>query len=145
IWAPQLRWEHRFAIADDRSFGLEFGLYDALYNSESTIDPTRSVSPGEAARQPGYETRISYRAGRGARALQLGAGGYYDRKNFGGGQTIDTWAGTADWLLPVTARGAWSGEFYRGRGLGSLGGGAYRDAYYYTQPRSGAQVAGLDS
>ena len=27
-WAPQLRWEHRFTISDDRQAGFEFGLYD---------------------------------------------------------------------------------------------------------------------
>jgi hypothetical protein len=72
--------------------------------------------------------------------------GYYDRKNYGSGQTLDTWAGAADWEVPVTERGQLSGEFYRGRGIGSLGGGAYRDEYTYTDLVSGQQEAGgLDS
>jgi hypothetical protein len=145
-WAPQLRWEHRFTLSDDRQVGFEFGLYDPSYTAEDAIEALRFVSPGEAARQPAYETRFSYRAGKDERALQLGFAGYYDRKNYGSGETLDTWAGAADWELPVTAHGQWSGEFYRGRGVGSLGGGAYYDFYRYTDPDSGAQeISGLDS
>jgi hypothetical protein len=145
-WAPQLRWDHRFTISDDRQVGFEFGLYDPSYTAEDAIEAERSVSPGEAARQPGYETRFSYRAGKDDRGLQLGIAGYYDRKNYGSGQTLDTWAGAADWELPLSAHGQWSGEFYRGRGVGSLGGGAYYDFYKYTDPVSGLQeIGGLDS
>ncbi len=146
-WAPQLRWEHRFTISDDRQVGFEFGLYDPSYTAENEIEAERSVSPGEAARQPGYETRFSYRSGKGERALRLGVAGYYDRKNYGSGETLDTWAGAADWELPLFAQhGQWSGEFYRGRGVGSLGGGAYYDFYKYTVPESGMQgIGGLDS
>jgi hypothetical protein len=146
VWAPQLRWEHRFALAGDRQAGLELGLYDPSYNALNTVGSYGSVSPGEAARQPGYEMRLSYRAGKDSRALQLGASGYYDRKNYGDGQTMDAWAGNADWRLPVAGRGQWSGEFYRGRGIGSLGGGAYRDAYTYIDPVTyKTEIGGLDS
>jgi hypothetical protein len=145
-WAPQLRWEHLFAFEGERKAGFEFGVYDPSYAAVDQIEAERSVSPGEAARQPGYETRISYRAGKDARALELGAAGYYDRKNYGSGQTVDTWAGAADWTLPVAGRAKWSGEFYRGRGIGSLGGGAYRDTYSYSNYTTGAQETnGLDS
>jgi len=145
-WAPQLRWQHKFELAEDHQIGFELGLYDPSYTAVNEIEAERSVSPGEAARQPGYEARFSYRAGQGNRALQLGVAGYYDRKNYGSGQTLDTWAGAADWEVPVTERGQLSGEFYRGRGIGSLGGGAYRDEYTYTDLVSGQQEAGgLDS
>ena len=144
-WAPQLRYQHRFAFGDDREAGFELGFYDAAYAS-SYSSSSSSVSPGEAARQPGYETRWSYRAGKDASTLQLGVAGYYDRKNYGYGQTVDAWAGATDWRLPVTKHANWSGEFYRGRGIGSLGGGAYRDAYTYTDPETGyPDVEGLDS
>jgi hypothetical protein len=145
-WAPQLRWEHRFTLAEDRQAGFEFGLYDPSYTAENAIESLRSVSPGEAARQPGYETRFSYRAGKAPNALQIGTAGYYDRKNYGAGATLDTWAGAADWELPIAGRSQWSGEFYRGRGIGSLGGGAYRDAYTYTDYATGQkEMNALDS
>jgi hypothetical protein len=145
-WAPQMRWKHTFALTEDRDVGFEFGLYDPVYTAVGQIEAERSISPGEAARQPGYEARFSYRAGKDNRALQVGVAGYYDRKNYGNGQTVDTWAGAADWQVPITERGQWSGEFYRGRGIGSLGGGAYRDEYIYTNPTSGnEETGGLDS
>jgi hypothetical protein len=145
-WAPQLRWEHRFALADERQLGFELGLYDPSYTAANQIQAVRSVSAGEAARRPAYETRFSYRAGNSDHPLQVGLAGYYDRKNYGSGQLLDTWAGAADWRLPVTGRGEWSGEFYRGRGIGSLGGGAYGDIYNYTDSQSGElEIGGLDS
>ncbi|HUH62255.1 MAG TPA: hypothetical protein VLZ50_04620 [Terracidiphilus sp.] len=145
-WAPQIRWQHLFPLADNRHAGFEFGLYDPAYADDSSNQAYRSVSPGEAARQPGYESRISYRAGKDATEFVLGAAGYYDRKNYGAGQTVDTWAGAADWRVPASRRGNLSGEFYRGRGIGSLGGGAYRDTYSYLAYRSGIQkYKGLDA
>src|SRR5262249_30268688 len=35
---------------------------------------------------------------------------------------VDAWAGTSDWTFPLTTRWELSGEFYRGRALGGLGG-----------------------
>jgi hypothetical protein len=146
VWAPQLRWEHRIPLARDRQAGFEFGLYDPNYNALTAVEANRSVTPAESARQPGYEMRLFYRAGEEPGALQIGAAGYYDRKNYGSGQTVDAWAGAADWRLPVTAHGQWSGEFYRGRGIGSLGGGAYRDAYTHVDPDTGnTETSGLDA
>src|ERR1035441_3441179 len=146
VWAPQLRWEHRIPLARDRQAGFEFGLYDPTYNALNTVEANRSATPAEAARQPGYEMRLFYREGGEPGALQIGAAGYYDRKNYGSGQTVDAWAGAADWRLPVTVHGQWSGEFYRGRGIGSLGGGAYRDAYTYIDPNTGnTETSGLDA
>jgi hypothetical protein len=146
VWAPQLRWEHRIALSGGRETTVELGLYDPSYSQVNAVEANRSVTPGEAARQPGYEMRLSYRAGNNSSALQMGASGYYDRKYYGSGQTVDAWAGAADWRLPVTAHGQWSGEFYRGRGIGSLGGGAYPDAYTYADPETNeTETSGLDS
>lgn len=146
VWAPQLRWEHRLYFAGDRQAAFELGLYDPSYDSLTELEAYRAVSPGEAARQPGYEMRFSYRASNNPRALQTGIGGYYDRKDFGSNQRVDAWAGTADWRLPFSTRQQLSGEFYRGRGIGSLGGGAYRDAYTYINPvTQNQETSGLDS
>ncbi|MGD0832606.1 MAG: hypothetical protein ABR907_16860, partial [Terracidiphilus sp.] len=146
VWAPQLRWAHRFMVTEDRQASFELGLYDPSYSAAYASTAYSNVSPGEAARQPGYEMRLSYSNGKDQKALQLGVSGYYDRKKYGSGQSIDAWAGTVDWKLPVAAHGEWSGEFYRGRGIGSLGGGAYRDAYTYLNPVTyQIETGGLDS
>jgi hypothetical protein len=141
-----LRWEHRFPFAEHRHAAFEFGLYDPSYNALTELEAYRSVTAGEAARQPGYEMRLSYRTGEDPKALQVGLSGYYDRKYYGNSHTVDAWAGVADWRLSVSSHNQLSGEFYRGRGIGSLGGGAYRDSYTYSDPITGNQdVRGLDS
>jgi hypothetical protein len=77
--------------------------------------------------QPGYETRLSSALPFGDRTIEIGAGGYYSRQAYEDGHHLDAWAGTLDWRIPFTRRLELSGEFYRGRGIGGLGGGAFKD------------------
>jgi len=58
--------------------------------------------------------------------MTLGVGGYYSRQDWGFERRVDAWAGTADWSVPLSQWFALSGEFYRGRALGGLGGGVGR-------------------
>ena len=58
--------------------------------------------------------------------LTLGAGGYYSRQDWWFSRYLDGWVGTADWDLPLSHGFSVSGEFYRGRGAGALGGGMGR-------------------
>ncbi len=53
----------------------------------------------------------------------LGFGGYYGRQNWEFGRKVDSWAGTTDLLLPLGRYFEFSGEFYRGRAVGGIGGG----------------------
>src|SRR2546427_5238498 len=43
---------------------------------------------------------------------------------------VDSWAGTADWSVPLGGRFSLTGEFYRGRALGGLGGGLGRSVVF---------------
>ena len=144
-WAPQLRYTHRFPLQDGNRLQFEFGLWDspsAGYNANQLF---RTASPAELAEQPAYESRISYAAA-GDRGLQLGVGGYYSRQAYPGYQgyvgteNLDSWAGTADWRLPLARHFELSGEGYRGRSIGGLGGGVYKDAVTGTNPITGANV-----
>jgi len=56
----------------------------------------------------------------------VGGGGYYSRQDWWFGRYLDGWAGTADWDVPLSHGFSLSGEFYRGRGIGALGGGVGR-------------------
>jgi uncharacterized coiled-coil protein SlyX len=141
-WAPQLRYTHRFPLRNKDHLQFEFGLWDspsAGYNANQLF---RAASPAELAEQPAYETRISYAAA-GDRGLQLGVGGYYSRQAYPGylgyseTENLDSWAGTADWRLPIAHRFEISGEGYRGRSIGGLGGGVYKDVITGTDPISG--------
>jgi hypothetical protein len=60
------------------------------------------------------------------RPLEIGGGTYYNRQNWGFQRNVDGWAATSDWNIPLPARFEFSGEFYRGRAIGGLGGGLGR-------------------
>jgi hypothetical protein len=129
-WAPQLRYAHQIPLQSGRKVQLEFGLWDPPTAGYSTNQLFRAPSPGEASKQPGYESRISYGTFSGERPLQIGFSGYYSRQSYPGNQSVDSWAATTDWRVPLGSRIEVSGEGYRGRGLGGLGGGAYKDVLF---------------
>lgn len=142
-WAPQVRYTHRIGLRNGRRLQAEFGLWDspsAGYNANQFF---RTSSPGEFAKKPAYETRFSYSAA-GDHGLQIGVGGYYSRQAYPGYQgylgteTLDSWASTADWQIPLGRHFELSGEGYRGRAIGGLGGGVYKDVVTGTNPRTGA-------
>jgi hypothetical protein len=128
-WSPQLRYMHQIPMQSGRRLQLELGLWDPPAASYTT-DSVRSPSPGEASKQPGYESRVSYGTFAGEHPLQIGLGGYYSRQSYFGNRSVDSWAVTTDWRIPFGSRIEVSGEGYRGRALGSLGGGAYKDVLF---------------
>ena len=137
-WAPQLRIAHRFPVTDEKRWMVEFGLWDPSSSGYNTSDVFRAPSPGEQTKQPAYEGRVSFGSG-GERGFQAGVGGYYSRQTYSAANN-DAWAFTADWRVPLAHRFELSGEGYRGRSLGSLGGGVYKDVIFGTDPISGANV-----
>ena len=72
--------------------------------------------------------------------LTLGAAGYYSRQNWSFDHSVDGWAGMTDWSLPLTQRVSLTGEFYRGRAIGGLGGGVGRSVLFSDQFHSVASV-----
>jgi hypothetical protein len=129
-WAPQLRYAHRFPLESGRQVQLEFGLWDPPSAGYSTNELFRLPSPGEAAKQPGFESRVSYGTSTGEHPLQIGLSGYYSRQSYTGNQRVDSWAATTDFRVPLGPRYEVSGEGYRGRALGGLGGGVYKDVLF---------------
>jgi hypothetical protein len=132
-WAPQFLWTHSLPLARaDRAFTFQLGLLDTQTLNAASNLTQRSIGAGEASGQPSYETRLAYSSGKDEHHLELGIGGLYGRQDYKGNQRVDTWATTADWRVPFGRRLDLSGELYRGRGLGDLGGGAYRNTVTYT-------------
>jgi uncharacterized coiled-coil protein SlyX len=136
-WAPQISFEHRISLADGSHLGLQLGLWDSPGAGSSASQLVRLPTPGELAKQPAYEGRFSYSRGENEHRLKLGLGGYYERQSYSGGISLDSWAATADWLWPISSRFELSGEGYRGRSLGGLGGGVYKDVVIGTNPITG--------
>ena len=144
-WLPQITVERKIPVTGSSRALLGFGL----------IDPTTNDILGEQtygwlrrSLQPGYEGRASYQWGDPQHPYEIGANGYYTRQLYSlagtpsNSQALDFWAGTADWRLPVTKFGEFSGEFYRGRGIGDLGGGAFKNI---VQDYDSAFSRGLDA
>ncbi len=144
-WAPQLRYAHQLHLQSGRRVQLELGLWDPPAAGYSTNELYRVPSPGEASKQPAYESRISYGTFSGERPFQVGLSGYYSRQSYPNNEAVDSWAATTDWRVPFR-RIEISGEGYRGRALGGLGGGVYKDALFGTDPHTGAiTYRGLDT
>ncbi len=80
---------------------------------------------------PGYESRFAFgRQFDPDRRLEIGIGGYYHRQPFSFGRRVDSYAATADWLIPLHKRLQLSGEGFYGRSI-SLG------------EQSGADISGV--
>jgi hypothetical protein len=147
-WSPQLKYAHQFPLQSGKQIQLEFGLWDPPAAGYSTSLTVRVPSPGEQSKQPAYESRVSYGTSSDdnygptsdGHSYHVGLSGYYSRQSYPYGNSLDSWAVTTDFRIPLTHIFEVSGEGYRGRSLGGLGGGAYKDILYGTSP-----VTHLDS
>jgi len=143
-WLPQATIERRIGAHGTRYTSLAFGI----------LDPTAGDATGGQAYgilrqsiQPGYEGRVAYVWGDQQRPYEIGANGYYTRQLYyesgtSEKQSLDFWAGTADWRVPVGRIAELSGEFYRGRGIGDLGGGAFKNI---VKENGAAYASGLNA
>jgi hypothetical protein len=145
-WTPQIRVEHRFEFSDEQSITLQAGILDNLA-WEPPFDPYfRTAQSGEQSGQPAYGMRTAWSRPVFGRPLTVGVAGYYGRQHWSWDRYVDAWAGLTDWQIPLAPRVALSGEFYRGRGVGSLGAGIERAVLFGGTPTSASTpIRGLDS
>ena len=146
-WTPQLRVEHRFSLSDQQTFTVQAGILDNLDWENPDNSYYRSPQAGEWAGQPAYGLRTAWSVPVfGDHALTIGTAGYYSRQAWDWNHNIDGWGAMTDWQIPLAPRLTWSGEFYRGRAIGGLGGGIGVSVLYGGDPRDPATaVRGLDS
>jgi hypothetical protein len=122
-WSPQLEFSQDLS----RGWTGELALIDPAAPGLSGATGLRVPNAAEQSRQPGYETHLGNGASIGGHAIEWGAGGHYSRQAYYGHDHLDAWAGTADWRIALASPVELSGTFYRGRGIGGLGGGAFKD------------------
>jgi hypothetical protein len=122
-WTPQLRAEHRFSVTDQQTITLQAGILDNLDWELNYSSFERTAHAGEMSGQPAYALRTAWSRPVQQHPLSFGVAGYYGRQDWTWGRYVDAWAGMADWQVPILPRLQLSGEFYRGRGIGGLGGG----------------------
>lgn len=145
-WTPQLRVEHRFTMGENSSLLLQGGLLDPLAGDRPPSQFYRYPSWGENSGQPAYATRLAWTKSVGGQNIVAGVGGYYSRQDWGYRRTIDAWAGTADVTVPLGSKFEFTGQFFRGRGIGGLGGGIGQTAMWtgnFIDPAT--DIYGLDS
>ena len=145
-WTPQLRLEHRFDLGDQQSIKIQAGVLDNLdweYPNNSFV---RAPQAGEFSGQPAYALRTAWSRPAWDHQLSFGVAGYYGRQNWLWGRYVDAWAGMADWQIPLLPKLGLSGEFYRGRGIGGLGGGIGTSILWGGDPTNpDTPIRGLDS
>jgi len=145
-WTPQLRVEHRFAVSDQQTITMQAGLMDNLDWGYPQNQYFRSPQSGELSGQPAYAFRTAWSRPVQQHPLSFGVAGYYGRQDWTWDRYVDSWAGMADWQIPILPRLGLSGEFYRGRGIGGLGGAIGRSVVYAGAPNLGTTpIRGLDS
>ena len=145
-WAPQIRVEHEIHVSDTSGVILQAGVLDPLTGELPRAQFFRGPQAGESSGQPALATRVAWTQNAFGRPLTVGVGGYYSKQNWGFARNINGWAGTADVDLPLGKWFTFSGEFYRGRAIGGLGGGLGRSVLYngaLTSPAT--DVQGLDA
>jgi len=122
-WTPQLRAEHRFSVSDQQTITVQAGILDNLDWELNYSSFERTSQAGEMSGQPAYALRTAWSRPVQQHLLSLGVAGYYGRQDWTWSRYVDAWAAMADWQVPILPRLQLSGEFYRGRGIGGLGGG----------------------
>ncbi len=125
---------------------IQGGILDNLTGQQPFYQSQRVPQAGERSSQPGYGARVAWTHSVFGLPLTAGIGGYYSRQDWGFNRHVDGWAGTADWDVPLGRRLSLSGEFYRGKALGGLGGGVGRSVLFSDLPTDPtALVRGIDS
>jgi len=161
VWSPQVRVEHRFAISASENIVVQGGILDNLTGEFPADSYFRVPSAGELTREPAYAVRTAWTSTLFGQPLSFGVAGYYSRQDWetcaSSGATppdcspsyshyIDGWAGMADWEVPLARRLIFTGEFYRGKAIGGIGGDINQSVVYHGDPGNPATpVRGLNS
>ena len=145
-WTPQLRIEHRFSISDRQTVTMQAAVLDNLDWEFPSSSYFRTPQAGEMSGQPAYAFRTAWSRPAHEHPLGFGVAGYYGRQNWSWGRYVDAWSGMADWQFPIAPRLGLSGEFYRGRGIGGLGGAIGTSILWGGNPIYGTTpIRGLDT
>lgn len=145
-WIPQLRVEHRFAISDQQTVTLQAGVLDNIDWETPYNSYYRSAQAGELSGQPAFAFRGAWSRPIQAHPLSFGVAGYYGRQNWLWGRNVNAWAGMLDWQIPLLPRLGLSGEFYRGRAIGGMGGAVSTSIVYGGDPAAAfTPIRGLDA
>jgi hypothetical protein len=145
-WTPQVRVEHRFHVSEASSVSVQAGILETLSGDTRDFVYERTSTWGEKSGGPGFATRVAWSHSVFGQNIVAGLGGYYGRQGWGLGRSVDSWAGTVDLMVPFGRFVEFTGQFYRGRAVGGLGGAIGQSVLWNGQLTDpGTDVYGLDS
>jgi hypothetical protein len=125
---------------------VQAGILQTLSGDTPNMVYERTATWGEKSGVPGYAARVAWSRSAFGQHIVAGLGGYYGRQNWGFERNVDSWAGTADLTVPFGRFVEFTGQFYRGRAVGGLGGAIGQSVLWngrFTDPTT--DVYGLDS
>jgi hypothetical protein len=131
-WTPQVVAEHRLHTSDQTFFSLSGGLLAPL--TDSLSQGGNYPGPGERARRPAFGSQIAFNTKAFGQSLAVGVGGYASHLRYGYGRETNSWAVTSFWRIPFGRLVELSGEAYRGKAVGGLGGGIWQSVVYDGDP-----------
>jgi len=132
-WTPQLRVEHKLTLTEDQNISVQAGILDNL-SSELSYGVHREPQAGESSGQPAYAFRTAWNGAMNSKPIALGVSAYYSPQDWGFGWRVDGWAVTTDWRIPLHRQLELSGELYRGKAIGGLGGGIGQSIIFSGNP-----------
>jgi len=130
MWSPQVGVSHTMDFVGPSRIAVEAALIDVPDSPAIYSAIAGTVTQGERSRWPGSELHVGFLGKKDGSGASVGIGGYFSPHKIMGGTGYNAWASTLDANLPLPYGLELSGSFYRGRALGGLGGGAYKDFVY---------------
>jgi hypothetical protein len=139
-WTPQVIFSHRVHTSDQSYFSFGGGLALPMTEDQPVNSQFNIPGPGELSRRPAFEAVAEWRSTMNGEPLRIGLGGYSSRLKYEFGRNVNAWAGTAFWEVPFGRYLQWSGEAFRGEGLGGLGGGIWQTEVFNGNPTSPSSI-----
>lgn len=127
-WQPQARIEQRFGLGENSGLRAQAGVYQT--QELETNVPAAYARTLERAR-PGYEGRVEFWHKGGARRYEF-ATGYHASSTHVAGTSVDSRIFTLDALWRPASFVEFTGAFFRGRNVSSLG--ALRQGFLILSP-----------
>ena len=134
VWTPQLVYEHRFRSTENSWFAMQGGLMMPLTEQIPDNPQYTGVEAGQKGRRPALAADGSWNAKAFGQPLMFGVGVYDSHLKYDLGRETEAWAVTGHWRLPLGQNFEFSGEAYRGKAIGGLGGGVWQSVGYNGDP-----------
>jgi hypothetical protein len=111
LWQPQIRYEERIHFTEHTGLNVRVGAYQ-------TNETLFAVPAGAAfsRSRPAAQGRVEFNHDRFAIAT-----GFHRSESLVSGRSLDSWAWSADWLIPLGPRVDWTGFAFTGQNLAGLG------------------------